>query len=98
MVSGQEDKVLRLKKTLYRLKQAPRAWYNQIDNYFIYNGFRKSQSESTLYTKDQGNNDKLTVSLYVDNLIFTGNNEQTIKEFKEDIMKTFEMTNLGLMH
>lgn len=29
-----EDKVCRLKKVLYRLKQAPRAWYQRIDNFF----------------------------------------------------------------
>ncbi|KAL0402193.1 UNVERIFIED_CONTAM: Retrovirus-related Pol polyprotein from transposon RE2, partial [Sesamum latifolium] len=31
-------------------------------------------------------------------LIYTGNNEKMIEEFKEDVMKTFKMSNLGLMH
>lgn len=29
--SGNEDKVYRLKKALYRLKQAPKAWYDEIN-------------------------------------------------------------------
>ncbi|XP_019053106.1 PREDICTED: uncharacterized protein LOC109114621 [Nelumbo nucifera] len=33
-----------------------------------------------------------------DDLICTGNNETMIKEFKENMMKTFEMIDLGLMH
>ncbi|CAL2249603.1 unnamed protein product [Prunus armeniaca] len=95
---GGENKALKLKKAMYGLKEAPRAWNNRIDKYFINVGFRRSKSEPTLYTKTQGKSDILIVSLYVDDLIYTGNNEEIIKEFKKDIMKTFEMSDLGLMH
>ncbi|KAK4398009.1 Retrovirus-related Pol polyprotein from transposon RE1 [Sesamum angolense] len=60
-------------------------------------GFRRSLSEPTLYIKSQGN-DTLIISLYVDDLIYTGNNEKMIQDFKEDMMKTFEISDLGLMH
>ncbi|KAL0308115.1 UNVERIFIED_CONTAM: Retrovirus-related Pol polyprotein from transposon RE1 [Sesamum angustifolium] len=33
-----------------------------------------------------------------DDLIYTGNNEKMIQDFKQDMMKTFEMSDLGLMH
>ena len=95
---GKEDQVLKLKKALYGLKQAPRAWYSRIDSYFMSSGFRRSQSEPTLYIKTQGNSDTLIISLYVDDLIYTGNNEEMIQEFKHDMMKTFEMSDLGLMN
>ena len=48
-VPGQEHKVYRLKKALYGLKKAPRAWYNQNDSHLIQNGFHRSESELTLY-------------------------------------------------
>ncbi|KAL0459390.1 UNVERIFIED_CONTAM: Retrovirus-related Pol polyprotein from transposon RE1 [Sesamum latifolium] len=94
---GHEEKVLRLKKALYRLEQAPRAWSIRIDNYFMDQEFWRSLSEPTLYINNQGN-DTLIVSLYVDDLIYTGNDEKMIQDFKEDMMKTFEMSDLGLMH
>ena len=50
-VATQQNKVYRMKKALYALKQAPRAWYSRIDSYFNQNGFYKSESEPTLYTK-----------------------------------------------
>jgi len=50
-VIGQEDKVYRLKKAPYGLKQATRAWYSRIDSYMIKNEFIRSTSEPTLYTK-----------------------------------------------
>eukprot|EP00253_Pinus_taeda_P023320 PITA_23320 len=42
---GQEQKVCRLKKALYWLKQAPRAWYNRIDSYLLENGFKKCNDD-----------------------------------------------------
>nr|GEX82576.1 hypothetical protein [Tanacetum cinerariifolium] len=35
------DKVYRLKKALYRLKQAPRAWYDELSNFLVSKGFSK---------------------------------------------------------
>ena len=37
------------------------------------------------------------VSLYVDDLIFIGNNDEMIEEFKGTMRREFEMTDLGLM-
>jgi len=37
------------------------------------------------------------VCLYVDDLIFTGNDEGMFKEFKESMMHEFKMTDLGKM-
>ena len=41
VVEGEEDKVYRLKKALYGLKPAPRAWNSHIDSYFQGSGFVK---------------------------------------------------------
>ncbi|KZV25304.1 retrovirus-related Pol polyprotein from transposon TNT 1-94 [Dorcoceras hygrometricum] len=85
-----------LKKALYGLKQAPRAWYNRIDDHLHNLGFAKSLSESTLYVKHTGT-DILIISLYVDDLLVTGNNTNIVEKFKQEMMEIFEMTNLGLM-
>ena len=90
-----EDKVYKLKKELYGLKQAPRAWYSPIDAYFTKLGFSKCPFEHTLYVKNGGN--LLNVSLYVHDLMFIGNIMKMFDEFKESMMKEFEVTDLGLM-
>ncbi|GKV24501.1 hypothetical protein SLEP1_g34108 [Rubroshorea leprosula] len=41
MKEGSEDKVYRLKKALYDLKQAPQAWNKRIDSFFVKVGFKK---------------------------------------------------------
>jgi hypothetical protein len=35
MIHGKESHVCILKKALYRMKQAPRAWYSWIDGYLM---------------------------------------------------------------
>lgn len=97
LVEGGEDKVYKLKKALYGLKQAPRTWYAEIDKYFSHSGFQKSQSEPTLYILKKGAS-ILIVSLYVNDLIFTGNDEHLVQQFKKDMMSTYEMSDLGLLH
>ena len=96
VVKGQEDDVYLLKKALYGLKQAPRAWYSRIDEHLMQLGFRKSLSEVTLYIKGDEIN-FVVVSLYVDDLLVTGSNEELVRKFKEDMKQTFEMTDLGEM-
>jgi len=44
-----ETHVYKLKKALYKLKQAPRAWYSQINRYLISLDFTKSDVDPNLY-------------------------------------------------
>ena len=91
-----EDKGYKLHKALYGLKQAPRAWYAKIDGYLVQQGFRRSQNEPTLYVRAQGS--MVIVSLYVDDLLVTGQDEEMIENFKTELEKQFEMSSLGEMH
>ena len=97
VVEGQEDEVYKLHKALYGLKQAPRAWFSRIEEYFMKSGFTKSQNEETLFLKvnDQGN--ILIVSVYVDDLIYTGSDLTMMMEFKRSMQQEFNMTDLGKM-
>ncbi|GKA08086.1 putative ribonuclease H-like domain-containing protein [Tanacetum coccineum] len=42
------DKFYRLNKALYRLKQAPRAWYDELSNFLVSKGFSKGSIDPTL--------------------------------------------------
>jgi hypothetical protein len=46
-----EGKVYKLKRALYDLKQAPRAWNTRIDRYFQDNGYEKCPYEHAIYVK-----------------------------------------------
>ena len=53
------------------LKQARRAWYTRIDNYFIRLGFKKSEADSNLY-HIVVDGKPLIIVLYIDDLILIG--------------------------
>ncbi|KAJ6423509.1 hypothetical protein OIU84_024466 [Salix udensis] len=90
------DKVYLLKKALYGLKQAPRAWYSNLDEYLASLGFEKSLNEATLYVKKVDDH-ILIVSVYVDDLLITGDDEKFVDEFKLNMKNKFEMNELGLL-
>jgi Reverse transcriptase (RNA-dependent DNA polymerase) len=93
---GNEHKVLGLKKALYGLNQVPRAWNTRIDSYFKENDFKQCPFEVTIYVKAR-KDEILIVALYVDDLIFMGNNQMLIYEFKKEMKLEFKMTNLRMM-
>nr|GFB46028.1 hypothetical protein [Tanacetum cinerariifolium] len=59
------DKVYRLKNALYVLKQAPRAWYDELSNFLVSKGFSKGSIDPTLFLTKHGA-DILLVQIYVD--------------------------------
>ena len=88
--------VRRLKKALYRLKQAPRAWYGRIDGYLQKMGFVKSDADPNLYYLVV-ENEPLILVLYVDDLFLTGSSK-LIRDCKENLATEFDMEDLGRMH
>ena len=74
---GNEHKVYKLKKALYGLKQASRAWYSSIDAYFSKS---KCPYEHTLFTKIGDGGKMLIVCLYVDDLIYIGNDNSMFEK------------------
>ena len=81
-VKGHKDKVLKLNKVLYGLKQTLRACYSHIDGFFLKNGFVKCPYEYAIYVKIKESSNTLIICLYMDDLIFIGNNLKMFKEFK----------------
>ena len=78
-LTEEKNFVCKLKKALYVLKQAPRAWYARLDHY-LQQGFKKWVARSNLCIKT--NEDKLLVTLvYVDDLIFASNDDEMSSSF-----------------
>eukprot|EP00253_Pinus_taeda_P024075 PITA_24075 len=89
--------VCRLKKSLYGLKQSPRAWYAKMDSFLLESDFSMCHSDNTLYTKKVGKS-LIILVLYVDDLILTGSDSNLINHVKSRLKKKFEMTDLGHLH
>jgi hypothetical protein len=91
-----KHKVLRLRKALYGLRQAPRAWNQKLDASLIGLGFTRCIDELVMYTRGKGAG-RLIVGVYVDDLIITGGDAGAVSRFKAQMMSTFRMSDLGLL-
>jgi hypothetical protein len=85
--------VCRLKKNLYDLKQAPRAWLDNIGQYIVTSGFQTSNADYSLYVKkiDHG---IVVIVIYVDDLIIIGDSDANIFDLKKFLKQKFEMKDL----
>ena len=69
MVSEKQcQKVCKLKKSLYGLKQSPRAWFGRFTKSMRAFGYRQSNSDHTLFLKKQ-HGKITTLIVYVDDMI-----------------------------
>jgi hypothetical protein len=96
VIPGKEGKVLRLRKALYGLRQAPRAWNVKLDSTLKGMGFGQSPHEAAIYRRGNGGN-ALLVDVYVDDLVITGTKDAEVAALKEEMKATFQMSDLGLL-
>ncbi|KAJ9564380.1 hypothetical protein OSB04_000346 [Centaurea solstitialis] len=88
------DKVYKLRKALYGLHQAPRAWYDTLSSYMLENKFERGVIDKTLFIK-RIKTDMLLVQIYVDDIIFRSTKDDMCKEFEELMHKKFKMSSMG---
>jgi hypothetical protein len=96
-VPRKEHLICKLKKDLYGLRQAPRAWYIDIGGYLDERRFQRSPLDSNMYVKSVGN-DIIVLVIYVYDIIITGSEVSVIEQIKYNVSRAFEMTDLGLLH
>jgi hypothetical protein len=85
------NRVYKLYKALYRLKQAPKVWYECLRDFLIENNFRTGKADSTLFTRKMGK-DLFVCQIYIDDIIFGSTNKFFCDEFSKIMMDMFEMS------
>ncbi|GJY05801.1 retrovirus-related pol polyprotein from transposon TNT 1-94 [Tanacetum coccineum] len=88
--------VYHLKKALYGLKYAPRAWYDKLSSFLIEHHFTKGIFDPTLFIR-RHRDDILVVQIYVDDIIFGSTNQVFSNTFAKLIKDNFEMSMMGEM-
>lgn len=86
--------VLKLKKAIYGLKQASRAWNKKVDNCLISDGYKRSKIEPCMYIKEI-NKCKTIVTVYVDDFFIFSNDKIETKNLKQILSNKFSIKDLG---
>ncbi|KAJ7961715.1 Retrovirus-related Pol polyprotein from transposon TNT 1-94 [Quillaja saponaria] len=89
-----EGKVCKLKKSLYGLKQSPRAWFDRFQKAMISFGYQQSNADHTMFVKHC--HGRITILIvYVDDIVVTGDNPAEVSKLKSHLAKEFEIKDLG---
>ena len=92
--SDQPDRVCKLKRSIYGLKQASRSWNLRFDEVIRDYGYVKNPEEPCVYKKVSGSSIVFLV-LYVDDILLIGNDRSSLESTKAWLGINFSMKDLG---
>ena len=94
VTKGQEQKVCKLKRSIYGLKQSSRQWYLRFHRAVLTNGFTMIEEDHCVYVK-RSKGSFIILSLYVDDILLAGNDMEMIIATKGWLSSNFEMKDMG---
>nr|CAD1826176.1 unnamed protein product [Ananas comosus var. bracteatus] len=91
---GERDLVCRLRKSIYGLKQSPRAWFEKLSSTITSIGFVRNSADYSMFVKKEGTSTTI-ILVYVDDIILTGDNQKVIEDVKKWLKIMFDIKDLG---
>ncbi|PKI52678.1 hypothetical protein CRG98_026938, partial [Punica granatum] len=88
------EKVCKLQRSIYGLKQASRSWNFRFDDAIKEFGFNKNEDEPCVYKKVSGSI-VIFLVLYVDDILLIGNDIPSLQSVKTWLGRCFSMKDLG---
>ena len=92
--SKNQNKVWKLNKGLYGLKQSGRLWNNLLDKFLCDNKFTRSMSDNCLYTYFEDGK-SIIIVVWVDDLIICASDMALMNSIKQKFNDNFKMKDLG---
>nr|GEX02203.1 zinc finger, CCHC-type [Tanacetum cinerariifolium] len=92
---GKENKVCKLIKSLYGLKQTSKQCHQKFDEVVLSNDYLLNQSEKCVYSKFDESGKRVTICLYVDDILIFGTDQVQVNLTKEFLSSRFSMMDMG---
>ena len=90
-------KVCKLKKSLYGLKQSPRAWFEHFGKVIKHYGYTQSQADQTMFYKHSNEGKVAILIVYIDDIVLTGDDCNELEKLKGKLAEEFETKDLGAL-
>ncbi|RVW34837.1 Retrovirus-related Pol polyprotein from transposon RE1 [Vitis vinifera] len=90
-----KNQVCKLQKSLYGLKQSPRAWFDRFTKTVLKLGYKQGQADHTLFVKKSHAGKLAILIVYVDDIILSGNDMGELQNLKKYLLEEFEVKDLG---
>ena len=92
-IKGKEHLACKLKKSIYKLKQASQQWYLKFNDTITSFGFKENTVDRCIYLKVSGSK-FLFLILYVDDILLASSDLGILHETKNFLSKNFEMKDM----
>ena len=89
--------VCRLLKSLYGLKQSPRAWFARFTSAMRTRGYRQCNGDHTMFYRHSTSGGVVILLVYVDDIIIAGDDTSTIADLALFLGSEFALKHLGLL-
>ncbi|KAK8921141.1 hypothetical protein KSP39_PZI020747 [Platanthera zijinensis] len=89
-----ESRVCLLRKSIYGLKQSPRAWFKKFSKAVRDVGFKRSSTDFSLFTRHQSTGTVILL-VYVDDILIAGDDTIGIQKIKQHLNSFFHTKDLG---
>ena len=89
-----EPMVYKLERSLYGLSQSPALWNDTLNESLTVFGWKRTQSDPCVYVYTSGNI-IVILTVYVDDILITGGDQQLVDQKKKELTDRFEMTDMG---
>ena len=90
------NKVHRVVKSLYRLKQAGHAWYSALNDFLMTRGYQRLNTDHCAYMHTTGH-DFTILAVHIDDMAILAPNRQVMDIAKQEISSKFLCKDLSLM-
>ncbi|GKA05768.1 zinc finger, CCHC-type containing protein [Tanacetum coccineum] len=95
IMSGNENKMCKLIKSIYGLKQAPKQWHQKFNEVVLSNGYLLNQTDKYVYRKFDESGKGFIICLYVDDMLIFGTDQVQVDLTKEFLSSRFSMKDMG---
>ena len=92
-IEEKEHMACKLKKSIYRLKQASQQWYLKFNDTITSFGLRENTVDQCIYLKVSGSK-FISLILYVDDILLASSDLGLLHETKKFLSKNFEMKDM----
>ena len=95
VAQGESDLVCRLRRSLYGLKQSPRAWFGHFSYVVQEFGMLRSTSDHSVFYHHNSSGQCIYLVVFVDDIVITGSDRDDIKKLKQHLFIHFQTKDLG---
>ena len=92
VAQGESGLVCKLRRSLYGLKQSPRAWFSSVVQEF---GMIRSAADHSFFYHHSSTGKCIYLIVYVDNIVITGTDQDGIQKLKQHLFSHFQTKDLG---